>query len=172
MEPWIAERLEALPVASQIELCGTYQFAVEPLLDVVWDEVERLGALHHAEMIEHHLGEQYNPDKEGRQIDCATGRLFACIIRDADKDMVGYALIYIFKNRNSQEIQVREDAMFIQKEHRRGRLFMRFNDYVHNLARKVGATKSRIQVCVGARNARYVKSIGYREIATIMEMNL
>jgi hypothetical protein len=172
MESWIAERLEALPLASKVETSGTYQFAVEPLLDGVWAEVEALGAMHHAEMIEHHLGEQYNPDKEGRQIDCATGRLFACIIRDSQKSMVGYALIYLFKNRNSQEIQVREDAMFIHKDHRRGRLFMRFNDYVHNLARGVGATKSRIQVCVGARNRRYVESIGYRVIATIMEMDL
>lgn len=171
MEDWVRERLEALPV-SAIEQCGTYRFSVEPLTDPVWEEVERLGAKHFVEMAAHHLGEAYFPDKEGRQNDCAMGRLYACVVRDEGGVMVGYALLYLFKNRNSQETQVREDALFIDQAHRRGRLFDRFMTYLETLAKRAGATKSRIQVCIGARNRRYVEKRGYREIATVMEKDL
>jgi GNAT superfamily N-acetyltransferase len=171
MQPWVQERLAALPIA-QLETCGSYTFSIEPLNDQVWSEFVPLAAMHFEEMRAHHLGEPFNPDKDGRQADCANGLLYGAFIRNAGYAMVGYALIYLFVNRNSGQMQAREDAMFIHPEHRRGRLFSRFMQYLESLVKKAGAKKVRIQVCIGARNTTYVKSNGYREIATIMEKDL
>jgi hypothetical protein len=153
--------------------CGSYQFAVEPLTDALFAEFKELPKRHWEEMPEFHLGETYNPDVRGRQELIASGDAVLCTVRDADLAPAGYCILFFYVSNLSGVRMCREDLIFIGKKHRNGRLFYRFVEFAHMVARVGGAQKFRVHACEGTRSLRMFESLfGYQKLATIMEVRL
>lgn len=111
---------------------------VEPF-ESCWPEVKGLFARCLAEM-----GRPYNPDEERyRDFALADGLFIVCVRQEGE--LVGFAVMYVFRSMHDQSLQAQEDVFYLLPEHRRGWTAARLLRAVEDEVRRRGCVEVNMQ---------------------------
>lgn len=149
---------------TMIEQCGSYEFAMEPMTDDLVAELKPLHAAHWAETEAYRHGLTLNPQYDTYQKLNAVGRFVVFTARH-DGVLVGNSMIHLYESVHTSTLAAKEDTLFILSEHRRGRLGLRFTQYVIRRLTEIGAKELTVSAKVGTRSERFFERLGMQFVA-------
>lgn len=151
------------------EVHGSYAYGIEKLSDVLedfkknaeshWEETETL--------YRQAQGEPNYPaymalEDEGKFV------IFTSRCQDTG-DLVGHLAFYVYESMHTiKRMEAREDAFFVAKDHRGGRLAVRLYDYAEKCLRKMGVhqmTMSSKEPAGGPSLDKFLRRKGYNPVA-------
>jgi GNAT superfamily N-acetyltransferase len=148
----------------------SYVISVEKFTDTYRD-LEPLYRQHYKEMTERLLANgitypPYNPrlDEYGRASD--GGWLLTFVLR-LNKDICGYANVYVTNDMHNQDLIAKEDTVFVLKEHRNG-IGKKLVKFVIEELRGRGVKRLNVSAMTDLRVAKLWKRMGFKEAATQM----
>jgi GNAT superfamily N-acetyltransferase len=147
-----------------------YTMTVEKFTDT-YRELEPLYRQHYKEMADRlsEAGIHYSPynprlDEYGRASD--GGWLLTFVLR-LNKDVCGYANVYITNDMHNQDLIAKEDTVFVLTEHRNG-IGKKLVKFVIEELRGRGVKRLNVSAMTDLRVAKLWKRMGFKEAATQM----
>ena len=111
-------------------------FALESVANC-WDEVMALAQQHWASTQTYRRHEPFCPSRERYESMNKQGYFFLFTARDGAQ-LVGYFGIYLTPSMHSQLLTATEDTLFLAPDYRKGRMAIRFIQYVEAFCRQRG----------------------------------
>ena len=147
-----------------------YEFTCEPY-GLIITEIERLYALHWQETEQVYRDEYYKPDHARYTQLANTGSLMLCVPRTFSGQMVGYLMFFFLPDlHRAGKLKAMEGGIFIDPEHRKGRLGLVFFDYGERCVKQMGAatiTASCKAPVGGPKFGVILRRRGYRHFADL-----
>lgn len=99
------------------------------------------------------------------------GKFAVFTAREKDSlDMVGHIAFYVYESMHTVGVmEAREDAFFIQKEHRGGRLALRLYDYAEQVFKQMGVSQISMSCKAPAGGPdldKFLRRKGFKPVAT------
>lgn len=141
-----------------------YAFAVERIEDVV-HEVKPLHEAHWQETESYRHSLPLNVDYEYMINAEQSGRFLLFTLRAPNHELVGNCMMYLTRSTHTQKWIAEEDTIFLRKDHRKGRLGIKFIQYVERVMRDLGITEIRVTVKTVNRTGDLLKALGYQHTA-------
>jgi hypothetical protein len=94
-----------------------------------------------------------------------SGSFILMTVRDKDQRLVGNCMMYLAKSTHTQKWVADEDTIFILKEHRLGRVGIKFIKYVERVLKGMSVTEIRVTVKNVNRVGDLLKNMGYEHTA-------
>lgn len=141
-----------------------YAFAVERMRDVL-HEVKPLHELHWAETESYRHSLPLNVDYEYMINTEDAGRFMLFTLRGPDHEMVGNCMMYLTRSTHTKQWIAEEDTIFIHPKHRKGRLGIKFIQYVEEVLSGLGITEIRVTVKTVNRAGDLLQALGYQHTA-------
>lgn len=138
------------------------RFQIEPL-EKCWNEAMVL-ANQHWEETETYRGQQFRPDLARYAAYEKGGWFLGFTGRDGER-LIAYAGIYLVPDMHTQELLATEDAFFIDKEHRRGRTFLRFYQFIESEIAQRGAKRIMFTAPQTNGTGRLLERLDYQPVS-------
>lgn len=141
-----------------------YAFAVERIEHVV-NEVKPLHEAHWKETESYRHSLPLNVDYEYMINAEQSGRFLLFTLRAPNHELVGNCMMYLTRSTHTKKWIAEEDTIFLRKDHRKGRLGIKFIQYVERVMRDLGITEIRVTVKTVNRTGDLLKALGYQHTA-------
>lgn len=142
---------------------GEARFAVEYLRDIV-EEIKPLHLAHWQETEAYRHGQGLDMDYP-RMIECEQYNNFMQFTVRRDGRLIGNCGIYVFRSMHTKKPEATEDTIFILSEERKGRLGIKFMEYVEKTLKLIGIEHLRVTVKRVNDVGRLLKLRGYEHVA-------
>lgn len=156
--------------ARSLVLAG-YQFSLEKF-EANYAEIEPLYRTHYAEMQERLAADgvaipDYKPRLDQYTSACRAGYLLHYVVRTETGEAVGYSNVYLTSDMHNGELIVREDTIFVRKDHRNG-VGRRFVKFILGDLRPRGVRKVNVIALTDLRVANLWRRMGFKEVGVAM----
>jgi GNAT superfamily N-acetyltransferase len=145
-----------------LEYAG-YVIQQEYLEDVL-AEIKPLHKAHWEETEGHRHGLTLDPDYDYMVSAERNGRFVLFTVRN-NKRLVGNCMMYITRSTHTRKLVADEDTIFIEKEHRKGRVGIKLIQYGERVLAALGVTEVRVTVKTINRAGDLLQALGYQHIA-------
>lgn len=133
-------------------------FQLERLADCL-DELKELHELHYEEQGDKRYPLAYNYETALRRN--SDGSLLVFTARK-DGEMVGHCCVWLFESMHTGQVMAKDDTLFVKKEHRKGRIAIKFFQYCEAVLRAAGVAEVLITLNVANPVWKVWKRLGYR----------
>lgn len=148
--------------------CPAYEYVDYTIqheyLEDVLDEIKPIHRAHWEETEGYRHGIALDPDYDYMVNAERTGRFMLFTVR-ADKQLVGNCMMYLTQSTHTRKWIAEEDTIFIDKEHRKGRLGIKLIQYVERVLVTLGVTEIRVTVKTVNRVGDLLQALGYQHTA-------
>ena len=142
------------------EQYGDYTFSSESL-ETVLAEIFPIHQEHWKETEGYRHDIPLSPNYEAMIQRERSGTFLLMTVRDKDQNLVGNCMMYLAKSSHTQKWVADEDTIFISKEHRLGRVGIKFIKYVERVLKGMSVTEIRVTVKNVNRVGDLLKCMGY-----------
>lgn len=136
---------------------------VERIEDVL-EEIKPLHAAHWQETETYRHGIALDPDYDYMVNAERTGRFMLFTVR-TNKQLVGNCMMYLTQSTHTRKWIAEEDTIFIDKEHRKGRIGIKLIQYVERVLATLRVTEIRVTVKTVNRVGDLLQALGYQHTA-------
>ena len=143
--------------------CGRLTFQVEYFRDIV-DEIHPLHELHWLETEKYRHGQGLKPDYDHFKATEYAGKLVQFTAR-ADAKLVGNIRMYLYQDLHTGQFAAKEDTMYLMREYRAGRNFLRFFQYMEKVLKTLGVRQITTDSKVSTSVWRINEFMGYEHVA-------
>jgi GNAT superfamily N-acetyltransferase len=144
------------------EYCG-YSLQCERIEDVI-EDVKPLHCRHWEETEGYRHGVALDPDYDYMVNAERTGRFMLFTVR-TNGQLVGNCMMYLTQSTHTRKWIAEEDTIFIDKEHRKGRIGIKLIQYVERVLATLGVTEIRVTVKTVNRVGDLLQALGYQHTA-------
>lgn len=141
-----------------------YVFAVERIEHVL-HELKPLHEAHWKETESYRHSIPLNADYEYMIESERAGRFVLFTLRAPGKELVGNCMMYLTRSTHTRQWVAEEDTIFIHPTHRKGRLGIKFIQYVEEVLSGLGITEIRVTVKTVNRAGDLLQALGYQHTA-------
>lgn len=141
---------------------GSYTIQAERFLDVL-DQIRVLHEAHWKETEGYRHGLPFNPDYGYFLEKDASGEYLLFTVRK-DGHLVGNFGLFLNTSHHTQELVASEDTLFILPEHRVGRLYFRFSEYVDEACQTLGVSELRTSTKLSNHSGDMLPRLGYAHV--------
>ncbi len=133
-------------------------------LENVLDEIKPIHRAHWEETEGYRHGIALDPDYDYMVNAERTGRFMLFTVR-TNKQLVGNCMMYLTQSTHTRKWIAEEDTIFIDKEHRKGRIGIKLIQYVERVLATLGVTEIRVTVKTVNRVGDLLQALGYQHTA-------
>jgi GNAT superfamily N-acetyltransferase len=133
-------------------------------LENVLDEIKPIHRAHWEETEGYRHGIALDPDYEYMVNAERTGRFMLFTVR-TNGQLVGNCMMYLTQSTHTRKWIAEEDTIFIDKEHRKGRIGIKLIQYVERVLATLGVTEIRVTVKTVNRVGDLLQALGYQHTA-------
>lgn len=133
-------------------------------LENVLDEIKPVHRAHWEETEGYRHGIALDPDYDYMVNAERTGRFMLFTVR-TNKQLVGNCMMYLTQSTHTRKWVAEEDTIFIDKEHRKGRIGIKLIQYVERVLATLGVTEIRVTVKTVNRVGDLLQALGYQHTA-------
>ena len=133
-------------------------------LENVLDEIKPVHRAHWEETEGYRHGIALDPDYDYMVNAERTGRFMLFTVR-TNKQLVGNCMMYLTQSTHTRKWIAEEDTIFIDKEHRKGRIGIKLIQYVERVLATLGVTEIRVTVKTVNRVGDLLQALGYQHTA-------
>lgn len=146
-----------------IKRVGNYTLQPERFITVL-SELMPLHQEHWGETEAYRHGLQLNPDYE-YVAECEARGEYILLTARREGALVGNYGLFLTRSHHTRTLIASEDTMFLQPDHRVGRLFLSFSRYGEDIARLLGASELRLTAKLENKVSEMLPRMGYRHVA-------
>jgi GNAT superfamily N-acetyltransferase len=133
-------------------------------LENVLDEIKPIHRAHWEETEGYRHGIALDPDYDYMVNAERTGRFMLFTVR-TNGQLVGNCMMYLTQSTHTRKWIAEEDTIFIDKEHRKGRIGIKLIQYVERVLATLGVTEIRVTVKTVNRVGDLLQALGYQHTA-------
>jgi GNAT superfamily N-acetyltransferase len=133
-------------------------------LEDVLEEIKPVHQAHWAETEGYRHGIALDPDYEYMINAERTGRFMLFTVRN-NGQLVGNCMMYLTQSTHTRKWVAEEDTIFIDKDHRKGRVGIKLIQYVERVLADLSVTEIRVTVKTVNRVGDLLQALGYQHTA-------
>jgi Acetyltransferase (GNAT) family len=146
------------------EQYGDYTYSAESL-ETILQEIIPIHQEHWNETEGYRDAVPFSPNyEEGFQRE-RSGTFILLTVRDKDQRLIGNCMVHLSKSTHTKKWVAEEDTIFILKEHRKGRLGIKFIKYVERVLQGMSVTEIRMTANPINRVSDLFGRMGYEHVA-------